>query len=139
MNLCSWCHENEADYGSLDVIGDPICGECLIAETALQDAKRAEIAQEARVLARSTDASTSHAAAEAMAGSETQRGLKALVLKALSERDGMTSGEISDAVGEEHQRIWRRVSDAKNEGLIVAKGERQWHGRAQQVWWLARG
>ena len=135
MTTCTWCHENEADYGE-DAIGDGWCRRCALAETAVQDAKRAEIAREALALARTTDASTSHAAAEAMAGSETQRGLKALIVRALMDHDGMTSGEIADAAGEEHQRIWRRVSDLKNEGAIVAKGERQWHGRAQQVWWL---
>jgi len=90
-------------------------------------------------LARNSDPETSHAAAAVMAGSRTQRGLKALIVRALTERDGMTSGEIADHVGEPHERIWRRVSDVKGDGLIYADGTRVWHGRSQQVWRLARG
>lgn len=89
-------------------------------------------------LARANDPETSHEAAALMADSDTQRGLKATVMAALRVRDGQTAGEIADAAGEPHERIWRRVSDLKNDGRIRPEGTRQWNGRSQQVWWIVR-
>ena len=85
-------------------------------------------------LARNTDARTSHAAAARMAGSLRQGSLKALAYGALFEHGPLTSGEIADSVAMQHEKIWRRVSDLKNDGIIYPDGERMWHGTAQQVW-----
>lgn len=100
-------------------------------------ARDVEAEEQAIKLARTTDAATSHAAAKKMAGSYRQTSLKSSILTALRAQDGQTSGEIADSLGLRHDQIWRRVSDLKNDGAIIADGERVWHGRAQQVWWLA--
>jgi len=87
-------------------------------------------------LARSSDPETSKAAGSQMQGSLRQSSLKAQIMRALGERDGQTSGEIADALGLSHDKVWRRVSDLKNDGKIAPDGSRVWHGRAQQVWWI---
>ncbi len=87
-------------------------------------------------LARSADPETSKAAGSLMQGSLRQSSLKAQIMRALGERDGQTSGEIADALGLSHDKVWRRVSDLKNDGKIAPDGSRVWHGRAQQVWWI---
>ncbi len=53
------------------------------------------------------------------------------------EYPGRTSGEISEGLRMEHHEVWRRVSDAKNLGLIYASGKRLWEGtgRQQSCWW----
>ena len=91
-----------------------------------------------KVLARATDAATSHMAAQSIISSGRQNTLKAKVLKALLKNDGMTSGEIADSLGLAHEQIWRRVSDLKNDGVIRPDGMRMWRGsgKMQEVWWL---
>lgn len=87
-------------------------------------------------LARRTDPSTSKQAASMVVSNGRQQSLKQLVMEALADRDGMTSGEIADHLGLSHDKVWRRVSDLKNDRSIYSEGTRTWHGRSQQVWWL---
>lgn len=90
-------------------------------------------------LARTTDAITSHLAARDIVLSGTMTSLKEKVIYALTQNDGQTSGEIADFLGLAHERIWRRVSDLKNEGRIRPDGTRVWQGsgKSQEVWWLS--
>lgn len=90
-------------------------------------------------LARRGDPVTSRAAASDMDGSARQHSLKERALAALQQRDGMTAGEIADYLGLRHDQVWRRISELKNDGKIVAGGARVWAGtgKAQEVWWLA--
>ena len=83
-------------------------------------------------LARTTDPVTSHEAAQAINGRRAS--LKAQCLGCILASPGLTAGEIGEATGLGHQRVWRRISDLKNDGLIEPGPPRMWHGRRQLTW-----
>ena len=85
-------------------------------------------------IARTTDPDTSHEAAEILNESGVRTTLMEQCLEFVQRFPGHTSGEIGDRTGLGHDRVWRRLSDLKNRGMIVQGPPRQWHGRAQVTW-----
>jgi len=83
-------------------------------------------------IARRTDPETSHEAASLLTGRVT---LMDIALATVRETPGLTAGEIGDRTGLGHARVWRRLSDLKNLGKIVAGTPRKWQGRNQQTWY----
>lgn len=85
--------------------------------------------------ARSTDPDTSHEAARAITTSDRRASLKRQCLAYITAHPGRTAGEIGEGTGLGHDRVWRRISDLKNEGLVQPGRPRRWHGKAQETWW----
>lgn len=88
-------------------------------------------------LARRTDPTTSHEAGRIIDESGRRETLKAICLRAIELFPGSTAGQVGELTGLGHEKVWRRISDLKNDGLIVADGTEAWHGRAQSKWWPA--
>lgn len=86
-------------------------------------------------VSRAADPQTSYLAEAGL--SEKRVGTVRKVYAFVVEYPGRTSGEISEGLGMEHHEVWRRVSDAKNLGLIYASGKRLWEvtGKQQGCWW----
>lgn len=79
-------------------------------------------------LARATDPETSHDAARRVVGRES---LKVQALAYVRSHPGHCAGEIGDATGLGYQRVWRRLSELKREGLIFEGQAVEWRGRKQ--------
>lgn len=85
-----------------------------------------------RTLARSTDSETSHDAAGQVTG---RKNLVTRITAFVEAYPGKTRGEIADGLGEPQDRIWRRVSDAVNQGKVLYGAPRLYDGRKQQTVW----
>jgi DNA-binding IclR family transcriptional regulator len=48
---------------------------------------------------------------------------------------GLTAGEIGDQTGLGHDKVWRRLSELKNRGIVVQGPTRRWRGKPQMTWW----
>ena len=62
--------------------------------------------------------------------------LKALVLRSVAERPGITAGELGDLTG---LQLWKRLPELERDGLIV-RGDPKYYsgtGRYQTTWYLA--
>ena len=62
--------------------------------------------------------------------------LKALVLRSVAERPGITAGELGDLTG---LQLWKRLPELERDGLIV-RGDPKYYsgtGRYQTSWYLA--
>ena len=89
-----------------------------------------------RHAARAMDPWTSHDAADEITGSGKRQTLMEICLDHVGMFPGMTAGEIGEATGLGHERVWRRLSDLKNKGLIQQGPARKWHGKSQMTWHL---
>lgn len=85
-----------------------------------------------RTLARSTDSETSHDAAGQVTG---RKSLIERVTRFVEAYPGKTRGEIADGLDEPQERVWRRVSDAVNQGKVLYGAPRLYDGRKQQTVW----
>lgn len=86
--------------------------------------------------ARSTDPGTSHQAADEITASGRRQTLAEQCLEVVrTQPPGLTAGEIGEVSGLGHDRVWRRLSDLKNQGKIEAGEPRRWHGKAQVTWY----
>ena len=87
-------------------------------------------------IARSSDPSTSHEAADKVTRSGARVSIMSRVLDTVRAEPGLTYGEIADRLADlRPDQVWRRVSDLKNKHLIFYSGEREWHENKQQVCW----
>jgi predicted HTH transcriptional regulator len=75
-------------------------------------------------LARSTDPSTSHAAAKAVTESGQRDSQKAKVLRALQNNPRMTSQELAGVGGFDRYMVARRLPDLERDGMVRKAGER---------------
>lgn len=87
-------------------------------------------------VARRTDLATSHQA-EAQLDPKHRQTLVRRVERAVHERPGMTRGELAVYLDLPQDVVWRRVSDALSQGLIIAGKPRRWPGskRSQRTLW----
>jgi len=88
-------------------------------------------------LARGTDPSTSHEAAEQLIQTGTASNQRDACLAVLRQQDGQTSAEIGVMVGDRHMPA-RRLPDLKKLGL-VRKGEARVcraNGTRAVTWWV---
>lgn len=65
--------------------------------------------------------------------------LMEICMEAVKSHPGLTAGEIGEATGLGHQRVWRRLSDLKNVGKVEQRGARIWQGRKQVLWYPVTG
>lgn len=88
--------------------------------------------------ARTTDPRTSHAAAEHVTASGMRQRHIDIVVRAVSQFEGLTSAELAFVCGLERHEAARRTADAEANGLI-RKGatKRQANGRSAVTWWPA--
>ena len=86
-------------------------------------------------IARNQDPWTSHAAGDAITNSGSRQTLAEICVDCVHKHPGLTAGEVGELTGLGHQRVWRRLSDLKNLGLIVQGTAKQWQGKAQVTWW----
>jgi hypothetical protein len=91
----------------------------------------------AREHAHSDDIDTSHIAAGRAEGLAAQH--KAMVYAALVGRGPLSSQQIAAATGLEYLQVVRRVSDLRNENVVIDSGDRlpTKAGRKAAVWKLA--
>ena len=85
-----------------------------------------------RNLARVTDSETSHDAAKQLTGRCT---LVNRIVAFVEAHPGKVRGEIADGLNESQERVWRRVSDAVNQGKVLYGAPRLYDGRKQQTVW----
>lgn len=88
-------------------------------------------------LYRQTDPWTSVEAAREITVSGRRQSIQELCLEYIQHHPGETAGEIGDGTGLGHLKVWRRLSDLKNQGRIVMGEARVWHGTRQSTWQLA--
>lgn len=81
--------------------------------------------------ARNIDPATSHQAAERITN---RTSWVSLVADQVSKNPGLTTGELAYIMGNP-PGLWKRISDAKNQGLIVYGKPREYQGRSQQTCW----
>lgn len=86
---------------------------------------------------RSTDPETSHKAERQITSSGKRQTLTAICREAIQNYPGRTAGEIGEITGLGHERVWRRISDLKNDGHVVAGKPRRWKTRDQRTWFIA--
>lgn len=129
-----YCCASEVDLWIMRVRGD-IFGFARLAIS--NDTTRPQVAAH---LARKTDPETSRSAAERIVRSGTQKSIKERVLAALvASPDGLTYSEVAVTAGVKDAQAWRRLSDLKNEGKVVANGTRVINGYEQTVWAVKPG
>ena len=87
-------------------------------------------------ISRPGDPITSHLAGREITQSGQRLTLMGQCLDYVTRNPGQTAGEIGDGTGLGHDRVWRRLSDLKNQGKLKQGDHRQWHGKAQVTWWL---
>ena len=80
--------------------------------------------------ARSADPDTSYQAAKRISHRRTKAQWIAEYVEMFP---GLTTGEVCEGVG--FPGAWKRISDAKNQGLIVYGKPREYQGRNQQTCW----
>ena len=87
--------------------------------------------------AHTDDIQTSFDAAASVESTAKQH--KAIVYAALVRIGPLSSEQIAKVTGLEHAQAWRRVSDLKNDGVIIDSGERRTNksGRLAAVWRVA--
>ena len=85
---------------------------------------------------RNTDPVTSVIAARKITRSGRRQTLCDICFDCLSENPGLTAGEVGDKTGLGHLRVWRRLSDLKNQGWIKQGEPKKWEGSMQVTWWL---
>ena len=83
-------------------------------------------------VARNTDAQSSQDAASQLTG---RGSLVARIVVFVEAHPGKVRGEIADGLGEPQDRVWRRVSDAVNQGKVLYGAPRLYDGRKQQTVW----
>ena len=83
-------------------------------------------------VARNIDAQTSHDAASQLTGRQT---LVDRITAFVEAYPGKVRGEIADGLGEPQERVWRRVSDAVNQGKVLYGAPRLYDERKQQTVW----
>ena len=83
---------------------------------------------------RNTDPITSREAAQAITASGRRQSIQNICLEYIHNHPGQTAGEIGDGTGLGHLKVWRRLSDLKNQGRIVMGEPRIWHGTRQSTW-----
>jgi hypothetical protein len=83
-------------------------------------------------IARASDPSTSHEAAESITKSGQRQTLMAQLVALVTAYPGETGGFYGLVTGIDG--YWKRLSDAKNAGLIVQGAPRRWNGRNQVTW-----
>ncbi len=108
-----------------------ITGMCVACKTSRKRRAGYEEANEPHPLARTTDPATSHVAARV-----NRRGrysIRQQCLLQLRSHPGQTAGQVGESTGLGHQKVWRRLSELKNDGLVYAEGTRQWEGNAQDI------
>ncbi len=86
-------------------------------------------------IARASDPQTSHDAAAQITASGRRETLRQQCLAAVFTHPGRTAGEIGDLTGLGYDKVWRRASELKRDGLIFEGEPRVWHGRAQVTLW----
>lgn len=80
-------------------------------------------------LARTSDPITSHEAAARVTNRES---IKARCLAYIRAHPGVTAGQVGVGTDLGYEKVWRRVSELKNDGLIYEGVEtREWGGRQQ--------
>ena len=94
-----------------------------------QEMNKANIDQldifEPRSHRRSSDPDTSHAAASDPRLAVSAKTLMGKVLQAYKVNGPMTTFEAADAMGIDHQRVWKRCSDLLNKRLLRDTGDRR--------------
>ena len=89
---------------------------------------------------RSSDLPTSSESEAIITDSQERLSLMKTCLQYLLDDPGHTAGEVGDATGLGHQRVWRRISDLKNLDLVFSVGARAWtNNRNQAIWWPSEG
>ena len=85
---------------------------------------------------RSSDPGTSHEAEKSINKDSTRESNARRLLEIVREKNGLTTGEIGQLVGN-MDGWWKRLSDLKNLGLILQGTPRVWSGtgRKQSTWW----
>ena len=86
---------------------------------------------------RNTDPITSAIAARRITRSGKRQTLCDICFDCIASSPGLTAGEIGEATGLGHGRVWRRLSDLKNDGWIKQGASRKWQGSLQVPWWVA--
>ena len=89
-------------------------------------------------LYRQTDPETSREAARAITSSGKSHSLQQQCLEYIREHPDETAGEIGDGTGLGHDKVWRRLSELKNNGYIVMGEPKVWNGRRQGTWRLVQ-
>ena len=87
---------------------------------------------------RNTDPITSREAGVAITSSGKSHSLQQQCLEYIREHPDETAGEIGDGTGLGHDKVWRRLSELKNNGYIVMGEPKVWHGRRQGTWRLVQ-
>lgn len=62
-----------------------------------------------------------------------RKSIKDICLSYLREYPGRTAGEVGDATRLGYDKVWRRLSELKGDGLVFEAAVREWHGRQQAV------
>ena len=83
-------------------------------------------------IARNADAQTSQDAAAKLTG---RKSLINRITAFVEAHPGKVRGEIADGLDEPQERVWRRVSDAVNQGKVLYGSPRLYDGRKQQTVW----
>ncbi len=84
--------------------------------------------------ARKDDPVTSHLAVEAITASGRRSSLKKRCFQAIKDNPhGLTPGEVSEALGLPHEKVWRRTSELVKDGQVFRDGVRKWRGSDQGV------
>ena len=83
---------------------------------------------------RNTDPMTSVEAGIAITRSGKRESIKEQCLEYILVHPDETAGEIGDGTGLGHMRVERRLSDLKNDGLIVMGDPKVCNGRQQGTW-----
>ena len=89
-------------------------------------------------IARDSDIGTSHEAASEITASGKRQTYMGMCLETVGRYPGLTAGHIGEVTGLGHGRVWRRLSDLKNQGKIYQGPSEMWHGRKQCTWWPVR-
>ena len=86
-------------------------------------------------ISRTTDPATSHLAAEAISASGKRESHVALVVEVVRAHPGLVAHEIAPLAGLDYIEAVRRLSDAKNRGLLRQGFAVKWANRPCSTWW----
>lgn len=88
-------------------------------------------------LHRQSDPQTSRDAATTIVKSGRRKSIADICFEAVKNHEGLTAGEIGEATGLGHMKVWRRLSDLKRQGRIEMGAPHPWNGTQQATWWLS--
>lgn len=123
------CRLNPMTGWHIPMKDDPLrCSRCGERRQSVDD-------DEVRRARRNSDPEASHLAAEEIVNSGTAATLRAQVLQAVRKWPGRTAGELGDLSGLGYDRVWRRVSELEQLGLVYRADEmRRWrNGKSQHL------